>query len=226
MEADRAMQSAPQASSPWSRPSVWLLVAANLVPVYGVLALGWAVFPLVLLFWVENVIVGAFNILRMLCARPAGGAPSATKLFLIPFFTVHYGMFTFVHGIFVFVLFAGDGHDSFGGPASLAVGARDAVVGAHLTWPLLALVGSHLFSFISNYLLGGEYRRTTLQKLMQRPYGRIVVLHVAILIGGFCIHALGSPIWSLFLLIGLKLALDLRAHMRTHAAEGGTPGED
>lgn len=215
-----------RSTSLWSRPSVWLLVAANLVPVYGVLVLGWAVFPLVLLFWIENVIVGAFNILRMLCARPAKGEASATKLFLIPFFTVHYGMFTFVHGVFVFVLFAGDGPGGFGGPSDLTVGAWDAVTGSHLGWPLLALVGSHLFSFISNYLLGGEFRRTSLQQLMLRPYGRIVVLHVAILIGGFFVHALGSPIWALFLLIGLKLAFDVRAHMRTHAKEGGAPEAD
>lgn len=55
-------------------PSVLALTAANLIPVVGVLWLGWQVFALLLLFWLENVVVGAFTVLRMLAARPAGSA--------------------------------------------------------------------------------------------------------------------------------------------------------
>lgn len=39
-------------------------LAANLVPVAGVFVFDWDVFPLVLLFWLENVIVGGFPVLR------------------------------------------------------------------------------------------------------------------------------------------------------------------
>src|SRR6266550_7692789 len=51
-------------------PSALVLVAPNLVPPAGVLFFGWSVFATLLLFWVENVIVGAFNVLRMLVAQP------------------------------------------------------------------------------------------------------------------------------------------------------------
>ena len=54
-------------------PSALVLVAANLVPLAGVLFFGWSVFSTLLLFWVENVIVGAFNVLRMLVAQPQLG---------------------------------------------------------------------------------------------------------------------------------------------------------
>jgi hypothetical protein len=54
----------------WRRPSVIALLLANLVPVFGVLFFHWEVFPLMFLFWSENVIVGAFNVLKMLCAAP------------------------------------------------------------------------------------------------------------------------------------------------------------
>ena len=59
-------------ASTWKLPTVIALVLANLVPLYGVLFLGWETFPLVFLFWLENVIVGAFNVLKMLMA-PAYG---------------------------------------------------------------------------------------------------------------------------------------------------------
>jgi 4-hydroxybenzoyl-CoA reductase subunit beta len=46
------------------------LIAANLVPLAGVFLFGWEVFPLLLLFWFENVIIGFFNALKMLFATP------------------------------------------------------------------------------------------------------------------------------------------------------------
>ena len=108
------MESPPRPRPPWRRLSVWTLVLANLVPVYGVLALGWDVFPLVLLFWLENVVIGAFNVLRLLVARPDDGGVWALKVVIVPFFIVHYGLFTMVHGVFVFVLFAGSGGEGWG----------------------------------------------------------------------------------------------------------------
>ncbi len=203
------------AQTPWKRPSVWLLVAANLVPVYGVLALGWEIFPLVLLFWIENVVVGAFNVLRLLVAQREEGDPP--RLFIVPFFAFHYGIFTLVHGVFVFALFSPGGFGAAGGPFGVASGAERAASDFGLVWPVAALFGSHAFSFVANFIVGGEYRRTSLHKTMARPYGRVVVLHVAILVGAFLIHGLGSPVFGLVLLIVLKIGLDLRAHVRSHA---------
>ena len=73
------------------------LVLANAVPLAGVVALGWQVFPLVLLYWLENVVVGGFNVLRMLSARPRDGVRWVAKAFLVPFFVVHFGLFTATH---------------------------------------------------------------------------------------------------------------------------------
>jgi hypothetical protein len=76
------------------------------------------------------------------------------------------------------------------------------------------LAVSHGISFVANYLLGGERDRVALAQLMIQPYGRIVVLHLAILGGGFLIMSLGAPWYALALLILLKIGLDLRAHLR------------
>ncbi|HEX5218205.1 MAG TPA: DUF6498-containing protein, partial [Verrucomicrobiae bacterium] len=74
----------------------------------------------------------------------------------------------------------------------------------------------HGFSFAYNYIIGGEYRTTSLPALMVQPYGRVIVLHVAILGGGFLVMALGSPVAGLALLVLLKIALDVRAHLKQH----------
>jgi hypothetical protein len=87
------------------RFSLAMLVAANLLPLFGVLFSGWSVFIVMSLFWLENVIIGAWNVPRMATQLLRGqwGA-----LFLIPFFIVHYGLFCAIHGLFVMGIF---GHD-------------------------------------------------------------------------------------------------------------------
>ena len=199
----------------WLTPSAYALIAANLVPLAGAVLFQWTVFELVLLFWAENVIIGVFNVLRMLIASAGDPVSWVMKIFLIPFFVFHYGMFTFVHGVFVFTLFGGTelGSAEF----SDAPGPMlDTVIALGLGIPLLALFLSHAFSFLWNYVGKGEYLNTDLRILMIRPYGRIVVLHVTILIGGFLLMALNSPMAGLVLLVLLKVGFDLRAHRKEH----------
>jgi len=200
----------------WFSPTALVLIAANLLPLYGVLVLGWAVFPIVVLFWLENVIIGALNLLRILFARPTDTAQWAGKLVLVPFFAFHYGLFTAIHGLFVFVLFGGEPYRALVDGLWTIDTARRAIVEFSL-WPGIgALAASHLFSFFWNYLGQGEYRQASPQMLMQAPYSRIVALHVTILFGGLLIQLFHSPVWSLLLLIGLKIGIDLRAHLKEH----------
>ena len=193
-------------------PSIVALILANAFPVFGVLFLGWTVFPLLLLYWLENVVVGAFNVLRMVCAYPQVSIAWVGKLFVIPFFMVHYGMFTFVHGIFVLSLFGGGQTHGGGGGASGVPGLIEAVRQAQLGVAVAALVGSHGFSFVHNYLANGEYRRVQLTQLMTLPYRRVAVLHITILGGGLLVTALGSPLPALVVLILGKTAIDVATH--------------
>lgn len=207
----------------WLTPSVAALVLANLVPVYGVIALEWDVFVVVMLFWLENVIVGVSTVLKMLCVDPGEPLIWIGKVFAIGFFCFHYGVFTGVHGVFVIALFGG-GADKLGGLPTVA-SVLKMLGGYHLWYAAAALVLSHASSFAWNYLGKGEYRRATITQLMARPYGRVVVLHVAIIAGGFLVMGLKSPIAALLLLIALKIGMDIRAHLREHAkAADGAPG--
>jgi hypothetical protein len=194
----------------WLQPSVISLLLANLVPVFGVLFFQWEIFPLMFLFWSENVIIGLFNVLKMLTANPDSPISWAGKLFIVPFFCVHYGMFTFIHGIFVIVL--------FGSGTGRAVDFPELKTFWHIMMQnrlggaVLGLAVSRGISFATNYLGKGEYQRVSLQQLMAQPYGRIIVMHLTVLGGGFLLLALHSPVGGLLLLVALKMALDLRGH--------------
>jgi uncharacterized protein DUF6498 len=189
-------------------PSLAALVLANAVPILGVLFLGWTVFPLVLLYWLENVVVGAFNVAKLLMAQPQEPAFWLGKLFLIPFFIVHFGGFTYVHGVLVVALFGPKGTQPF----DLLTAVPAAIRSNQLGWGVLSLVVSHGLSFYWNYLKNGEYQRASLNALMGQPYGRVIVLHLTVLFGGWVVMALGSPLFALVLLVALKTAADWRAH--------------
>ncbi len=215
------------------RPSAIVLVAANLVPLGGVLILDWRVFDVMILYWAENVVIGSINVLRMLAcpaerrvrfgesaadgsaagfARAEPRETRRSRLFLIPFFVLHYGMFCFGHYTAVMAIF-GDQVGSSEVLATLAVPLAEAWRSP--VWiGIGAIAASHLFSFYANYIRGEEYLRTTLSQLMKRPYGRIVVMHVAIIAGGALVLWLGSPLPMLLVLIAVKIGIDLRMHYR------------
>ena len=201
--------------SPQPRPggfsvSAAVLVAANLVAVYGIFAFGWDVFPLILLYWIENVIIGVLNVARMLAVDPEDRAAWLAKLGLVPFFCVHYGMFTAIHGSLLLAFFGDYASEGF----SPVPAASQAVLDYGLGIGVAAIAASHLFSFLWNYLYRGEFRHASLSELMEQPYRRVVLLHLVILLGGFAVAALGSPLWALVPLVAVKVVLDVRSHLR------------
>lgn len=227
--------------------AVAALIMANAVPLLGVLSFGWSVWTILIVYWLENGIVGGFNVLKMVLAQGDGaGAPLArssaaqawringraadgmAKAALIPFFIVHYGIFWLVHGVFVFAL------PAFGAINPGAISAPDPSTDPALlvtpgmpgpdlwtiVFAVLALFASHGASFLFNYLRGGEYKRTTAAGQMFAPYGRLVILHVTIIFGALAISFTGAPNTAVVILVALKTAMDLAFHLREH--RGGT----
>ena len=54
---------------------------------------------------------------------------------------------------------------------------------------------------------------------MGAPYARVVVMHVAIIAGGFLSMVFGSPAALLFVLVVLKTIIDVELHLREHKAK-------
>lgn len=208
------------------------LIVANLVPIIGILLFGWDAGIILLVYWSENLVVGGYNILKMVLAQGVSGAGQASKLFAIPFFAVHFGGFCAVHGVFVYTMAQGmdqvPGIDIFPkagqwwGPLVFLQLLFNVVygiwskVGADMFWPVVSLVLSHGVSFVQNYLLRGEFRKTTVAQLMIAPYGRIAVMHISIIVAAFPVMALGSPLPLLVLLILAKTLLDTYFHKKGH----------
>lgn len=228
-----------------STTSVLVLIAFNLIPLAGVVFGRWTVATLLVLYWVENGIVGILNVPKILLAEGMGKPGSvaaavrlsaygmAARIPIALFFLVHYGLFWVVHGIFVWTLptFAalrgsaaalalpgdpGTVDIPFGGFGGFAPAVATGVDGAAVLWGAIGLAISHGISFVVNYLGRGEYRKVSPQEQAQRPYGRLVILHLAIIFGGFVSLLMGSPLGSIVVLVVLKTAIDVRLHQREH----------
>lgn len=203
----------------WLTPTV--LVVANLLPIAGVLFWTWDIGAIVTLYWAENLAIGAITILRMLRASFWAG------LGVSAFFLIHYGGFTGVHGMFLVSIFEiGDTSpfDDLSWPfffvfvEMLARVTETIFSNAPQAWLLAAamIATSHLVSFFYHVVMKGEDDNKASRDLMTSPYGRVVVLHVAIIAGGFAVAALGSTIGLLLVLVVLKIILDLTIHKRRH----------
>jgi hypothetical protein len=204
-----------------------VLLAANLVPLWGVIFWDWDAFNVVLLYWSENIIVGFYNILKMAFARVSKPAEHLGKLFIIPFFSVHYGGFCAVHGFFVLMLFEkadSSFMDNTTWPCFFVflqillnvIRHAYSIMSLEMRYAMGALFLSHGVSFVYNYLMKGEYAKIKPDKLMGSPYARVVIMHVAIIFGAFLTAALGSPVGILIILVGLKTSLDVIFHLRQH----------
>ncbi len=198
----------------FKKVSVIVLMLTNLVPVFAVLFMDWQAFLVVFLFWTENIIIGFLNILKMAIAPSDTTGKWGPKYRIIPFFCIHYGIFALVHGVLVFAIFGGifDQDDLFAGIS----GAWNSIVNPAFGWAVLALAISHAVSYFVNFIGKGEFRKTSLQQLMVQPYVRVIILHVTVLIGGFLVMLLGSPVVGLIFLIALKTYIDILSHLKQH----------
>jgi len=186
------------------------LIAANLVPLAGAIMLDWSVFLIVFLFWVENLVIGFFNIIRLTLAR-GKGSNTAAKIFTVPFFIIHYGGFCAGHGFFILAIF---GNWADADLTDFHTFIHDIFIDNKAVYALMALFLSHGFSLVYNYIMRGERMQADINKLMTAPYSRIVLLHVTLIFGAFLITLLHVPEAGLALLVILKIGFDMFAHLK------------
>jgi len=209
--------------------SLAALVGANVIPFIGIFFFAWDVKFIVLLYWIENLIAGLYNILKIAFLKMERPKDNLGKLFVIPFFCVHYGGFCAVHGFFIMHFFEfGSGSQAFNGgnhwwgPLIFIQLLYSVIAGIwaskppEMIWAVIGLTISHGVSFVENYILGREYRTSSMKILMHQPYQRIIVMHIAILAGGFLIMVLNSPLSLLIILVLMKILVDLYLHKKSH----------
>lgn len=199
-----------------SAGTVGLLLAVNLLPLILVFNGFWELRQVIVLYWLENGVIGVWHVLRMLSARRS---PLPLRVMESAFFCVHYGLFFLVHGMFVMHLMAFP--VIIGDPFSLwrAIPRESLLM-------LAFLAGSHGYSTWWHFFKGGEFLTARSKELFMRPYARVIVLHLTMLGGGFVVMKSDEPRTLLILLVMLKTVVDLVMHLRSHRPKVGQSGKN
>lgn len=166
-------------------------------------------------YWMENVVVGLINIVKMVMAR--GLDPDSHRrggaCFSIPFFIFHYGLFTLVHGSFIVSFFS-----DRGGGGDMDVFFATVRELLPTVWPVfVSLSISHGISFWKHFVKEKEYEKISVREQMFVPYGRVILMHFIVLLGGFIAHKLGGPKPVLLALLLVKVYVDVRSHVKEHS---------
>jgi len=188
------------------------LVCANLVPLLGVLFFGWDLAQIMLLFWAENAVIGCYALLKLAIIQRWG------VLLSWPLFIGHFGGFMAIHFLFVYHVFvrgaAADAEPDI--PTTLVT------LFAPLRSAIAAMFVSHGVSFVANFLGRREYFGRTGLLQMIEPYRRVLVLHAALILGGLAVMALDQPVYALVILVAIKIAIDVRAHLHERRRASGS----
>lgn len=194
------------------------LLLANAIPIVGVFAFGWQALDLLLLYWLEAAVVGVFTVVRVLLAMgdptdtglgalfgfdrytgPGAGTSNA-RFGAVALFCFQYGPLWVIHGAALFLL-PGFAFEPLGWDPLAVLPTLLPAVGA------MAL--SHGLSFGLGFLAGGVWERTAPVAQVFAVFPRLLVLHYAVLIGGFGAVTLGSPLFALVVLVVLKTVADV-----------------
>lgn len=169
-------------------------ILVNAIPLAGVLWFDWQVFEVLFLYWFENVAIGVAHAARLAISTRTNSVAGGWST--VSFFAMHYGMFTFVHGIFVLVYFG------------IVSGGLMNFTGGFAV-PVLGILGWQAASLLLETSATQGFKGSSPSDMMFEPYPRVFALHVGVIAGGFAIGELGAPIWALAALVVVKSISDI-----------------
>ena len=198
-----------------------LIMVNVLIPLLGTLLFNWSLASILFFYWLENIVIGIFNVVKIYKAAGTtstakfNGKPYSpernSKRSIAGFFILHYGLFTFIHGTFVAVIFGQPEMSTLSFLVSFAF-----------------LVFTHWRAYKTEFVETLEYTKVAPPDLFIYPYPRIFILHLVIIFGAVPVLLLGAPLITLCLLIALKTYIDLRigrfklAKLSSYTKESGT----
>ena len=211
------------------------LIVANLAVGAITLSGQWGFYELMIVYWLEALVIGGFNVVRMgivgLAGQPFGRwieadwpARLVLSLMTAGFFVMKFGAFALGLGALIAMVPEFLAHEQ--GTTGNHIWHGINAVGKGVAIAAILLFVSHAMSFVMNFIVRGEYRNTNLLTLLFWPYVRMS--HVMITLAAGLVIAAGIPFLNTSTVFGLvivivKTAADLVMHKVEHARWGAPP---
>lgn len=194
----------------------WLIIIANLIPVFGVWFLGWNAIEAFTVYALETLIVGILTVLKLLIAtlykrKDTWYSNERTTqqggIFFILFFIAHFGIFAAVQTT-IFSQVAGITPPN-SGPMHFFFHFWE-YINEDIAWMLGGFVISYLARDLFPFILRGDYKTVSMMRLMFQPYGRVLIQQFTVILGSmFLSFGLGKIFILVFALA--KIAFEIFA---------------
>ncbi len=182
----------------------------------GIFAIGWKPEVVIVAYFLETIIIGIIHVFKLLIVLRYGDKhqiePAKKDVFsgvaVIPFFILHYFFFIFVQSIFIFEML-GDMIPSENGSFNV-FGNYAYLLSQHdVFMAFLTLAFSNVAMTFKNFVLPGEFRRTTTSKLYFQPYIRIFIQQFVTIFAWFFMFISSSAMAAALMIIIFRLIVDL-----------------
>ncbi len=169
-------------SSAFRKVATWALIISNLSIIFFAVIDGIGILEILWIYWFQSVIIGIFSFIKMISLKNFSTeglkqgnkqVPETTsaKISSAFFFLFHYGFFHVVYAIFL----------STALPEFFNSGSQKNSSNFILYAALIFLI-NYIIEFI--YYLKEREPLPNLGKMMFSPYGRIIPMHLTIILGG------------------------------------------
>ncbi len=187
--------------------TVLFIIAANCFPLAGLAIWDWNVYNIVFLYWLESMVIGFYNVIKML------SLDEDTNIGLTFLFSTGYFSYLSVILFAICSLFGGNGF--FTQQLTASLGALEPFK-YQIALGAVSLVISHGISYFVHFIVRGERYDTDALTLFRAPFKRIVFIQILLLSSGWWIHKTHAGIFYLVLMVLLKIALDIHSHIQEH----------
>lgn len=166
----------------------------------------------VLGYFLETVVIGAFHSIKLLLAAKYGrkDPPQSNQVrgfWLVPFFIFHYGMFIGVQTMILFSILAIN-QPLISSGFDIPENIQYALSLGGMEWVLGSIILINTIYFITNYLMPRRYMVVAPSELFFKPYMRIVIQQFTVILSGFLLIFLPAALGAAILLIVLRWFTD------------------
>lgn len=186
------------------------VICAALVPLAGTLLLGWSIYEVMMVYWLEGLILGLFVLARLYIQPPWRIGSMLARLHVMLFFLSFLLSFAATHLMVIMILFHPAGPEEFEFPED-----PDEIVGwfkqGWLLLPALFLLIPQCWQFLRNWLLQRGWEETSSLRLALGLFSRLLITHAGVILAAVLVVHYHAPILMVPVLIAAKLALDLGA---------------
>jgi hypothetical protein len=167
----------------------YVLIAANLLPVYGVWFEGWSATEAFIVYALETLIIGLLTLLKMAVITAVrkkdiwynnGYSAKVSGLFFMLFFILHFGLFAAIQ-------------TSIFSESAKIVPSNAGLLHFFFHWydyvnkDIAIMLGGFVISYLVRsfipFIVNGEYKTISMSRVMFQPYGRIFVQQFTVILG-------------------------------------------